>query len=243
MQWKLTLALVLLALLGVLAITWLALPIMIDANTTKIPLATLQLATFAQSTLLVVLAAIIGSGLSTKVGLNAPVLSALVYKGDFLTPFRTQVLPAVIGGIIGAGIIVGFYLFAPEPLAGLQSKQSLPILSRVLYGGITEEVLIRWGLMSLLVWLGWRIFQGGTGAVSSIFMWLGIIISALVFGISHVPSAMVALGSLPTALILYITVGNALFGTVAGYLYWKYGLEAAIMAHMLAHVVAFLIHG
>ncbi len=28
-----------------------------------------------------------------------------------------------------------------------------------------------------------------------------------------------------------------LFALIAGYLYWKKGLEAAIVAHMLAHVV------
>jgi membrane protease YdiL (CAAX protease family) len=27
------------------------------------------------------------------------------------------------------------------------------------------------------------------------------------------------------------------FGVIAGYLYWKKGLEAAIIAHMMAHVV------
>ena len=30
---------------------------------------------------------------------------------------------------------------------------------------------------------------------------------------------------------------NALFGFVAGFLYWRRGLEAAMIAHMVAHLI------
>ena len=39
------------------------------------------------------------------------------------------------------------------------------------------------------------------------------------------------------ALTLYVIVANSVFGLIAGYLYWKRGLESAMLAHMLAHVV------
>lgn len=34
----------------------------------------------------------------------------------------------------------------------------------------------------------------------------------------------------------YVVLGNAAFGLVAGWLYWRYGLEAAVLAHAGAHV-------
>jgi hypothetical protein len=34
-----------------------------------------------------------------------------------------------------------------------------------------------------------------------------------------------------------VIVANSVFGIVAGYLYWKFGLESAIIAHILGHVV------
>jgi membrane protease YdiL (CAAX protease family) len=34
-----------------------------------------------------------------------------------------------------------------------------------------------------------------------------------------------------------VIVANSLFGLIAGYLYWKRGLESAMLAHMLAHVL------
>jgi membrane protease YdiL (CAAX protease family) len=39
---------------------------------------------------------------------------------------------------------------------------------------------------------------------------------------------------------VYIVVANAAFGLVAGWTYWRKGLEAAIGAHSLAHVLAAL---
>jgi membrane protease YdiL (CAAX protease family) len=35
-------------------------------------------------------------------------------------------------------------------------------------------------------------------------------------------------------------LGNSIFGIVAGFLYWRRGLEAAILAHMSAHLVLIL---
>jgi hypothetical protein len=38
-------------------------------------------------------------------------------------------------------------------------------------------------------------------------------------------------------LVVYVISANSLFGFVAGFLYWRRGLEAAMIAHMFAHVV------
>jgi len=37
--------------------------------------------------------------------------------------------------------------------------------------------------------------------------------------------------------VTFIVLANSFFGLVAGYLYWRKGLEAAIIAHMSAHIV------
>jgi hypothetical protein len=45
------------------------------------------------------------------------------------------------------------------------------------------------------------------------------------------------LGETSVPVILFVIVANSVFGIVAGYLYWKFGLESAIIAHILGHVV------
>lgn len=243
MNWRLAFLVALVAIPGPIAIAWLALPMLIDTDNLAVPLQTLQIATAAQSIVLVALASGLGTFLSAKVGLRAPVMEALAKRGDCLSALAPQLIPGVIGGILGAAVIVGFYEFSPRALAALQTTDSIPLAARVLYGGITEEVLIRWGLMTTLVWLAWRVLQRGKGAPSSTVVWLGIGISALLFGVSHVPSVVAAVGSVPLTIVAYITLGNALFGLVAGILFWRYGLEAAITAHVIAHVIAYAIHG
>lgn len=243
MNWRLAFLVALVAIPGPIAISFLALPILIDTDNLVVPLQTLQIATATQSIVLVALASGLGTFLSAKVGLRAPVMEALAKRGDCLSALAPQLIPGVIGGILGAAVIVGFYEFSPRALAALQTTDSIPLAARVLYGGITEEVLIRWGLMTTLVWLGWRVLQQGIAAPSGTVVWLGIGLSALLFGVSHVPSVVAAVGSVPLTIVAYITLGNALFGLVAGILFWRYGLEAAITAHVIAHVIAYAIHG
>jgi hypothetical protein len=243
MNWRLAFLVALVAAPGSVAIAWLAVPLLVNPSSLSVPIETLQVATAVQSLVLVAIASAVGAQLSTKVGLRAPALLALVSRGNVLAALRPQLLPGVVGGLLGAAVIVGFQIYAPSALAALQGRGSIPLVARVLYGGITEEVLIRWGLMTLLVWAGWRVLQRTAEKPSAGIVCLAIGFSALLFGVLHVPSVAAAMGTVPAYIVGYIVVGNSLFGVVAGYLYWRHGLEAAIMAHVLAHVIAYVIRG
>jgi membrane protease YdiL (CAAX protease family) len=113
----------------------------------------------------------------------------------------------------------------------------MPVVTRLLYGGITEELLLRWGLLTLLVWAAWRLFQRGRERPRTIYFVSAIIVSSVVFGIGHLP-IVAALGvdfTLP--IVTFVVFANSSFGLIAGYLYWKKGLESAIIAHMSTHIV------
>jgi membrane protease YdiL (CAAX protease family) len=107
----------------------------------------------------------------------------------------------------------------------------------MLYGGLTEEILLRWGVMTFLVWMFWRIFQRGTGRPRGVYFVAAIILSAVMFGIGHLPIASILAGGLTVPVVIYVITANSIFGIVAGFLYWRRGLESAILAHMFAHVV------
>lgn len=61
--------------------------------------------------------------------------------------------------------------------------------------------------------------------------------------LAALPSVAQSMPAWSASVVARITFGNALFGLVAGYLFWRYGLEAAIAAHVSAHVVAFGVRG
>lgn len=243
MKWKLALCLFALALPGVVVTAWLALPLLVDAAALPVPLPLLQVASAVQGSVFALVAALLGAALAHKVGFRAPLLAAALGQGDVRAAWREQWRPGLVGAVICTGIMLGFQALAPAPLAALQQGDALPLVVRLLYGGITEEVLIRWGLMTLLAWAGWRLLQRGEGAPAAAIVWLAIGISALLFGVAHVPAVAALLTDVPATVVAYVTLGNALFGVVAGYLFWRHGLEAAILAHLLAHVLAYAVTG
>jgi hypothetical protein len=243
MKWRIAALLFLAALPGVVATSWLAVPLLVDDVSHPVSLATLQVATAVQSAALVLAAALVGASLAPKTGLTAPAISAIASGGNVRGALRPQVVPGLVGGVAGAAVILGFSMFAPESLRIIQSETRLPLVVRVLYGGITEEVLVRWGLLTVLVWASWKVFGRELQQPTSGMIWAAIAVSALAFGASHLPSIALLSPILSAYVAAYVTAGNALFGLVAGYLFWHYGFEAAVIAHISAHLLAYAIGG
>lgn len=196
--------------------------------------------TVAQSLLLVAIAVAAGTALAPRVGLGAPVFEALVSGENVWDALQPQILPALVLGVGGAlAIVAAYYLFF-RPRLDAETVRSMEELrmalgpwARLLYGGIVEEVLFRWGVMTLLAWLGSLIAGTATPAV----MWTVILVSGVLFGIGHLPSYRLA-GCRTTPLFLSLMIVLNLWATViCGWLFWQYGLMAAMMAHMLYHLV------
>lgn len=165
-------------------------------------------------------------------------MRAAVEDGDLTTTLRRQIRPAAIGAILGSSVLLVVSVFTPPELAETGKKFQPPFLVRLLYGGITEEVLLRWGLMTGLLWGGWRLFQSKDRSPHPALAWTAILLSALLFGADHLPMAIQLVEELTAEVLIYVLAGNTVFGIVAGYLYWRWGLETAILAHAGAHVIA-----
>ena len=203
----------------------------------------IKLLSIVQPAILLSIAIFIGIQLARHVGLSAPAAEALAKGNSFISALKPQVLPGLIAGFIaGVAILSSWLMFRPILPSVFVTRaerlnSSMPLLTRLLYGGITEELLLRWGLLTLLVWAAWRIFQRTRGSPRTIYFVIAIVISSVVFGIGHLPlvSALEVDFTLP--IVAFIVLANSLFGLIAGYLYWQKGLEAAIITHMFTHIV------
>lgn len=209
----------------------------------QMSMAFVRILSIVQPGLLVVAAAFVGLVFAPKVGLSAPAAQAFAERRAILPALRPQLFPGLVGALIAGPAIIGSWLLwkpflTPAFVAKAEDfNHVLPPLTRLLYGGITEEVLLRWGLMSFLVWLSWKLLQRGQGQPRATCFVIAIVFSAVIFGAGHLPIA-VALSGTPTpALISYVVFANSIFGVIAGYLYWKKGLESAIVAHALTHII------
>jgi membrane protease YdiL (CAAX protease family) len=94
--------------------------------------------------------------------------------------------------------------------------------------------------MTLVSWLVWRILGSPEPPAGGVY-WIGIVAAALAFALAHLPFLYSVASSPPLWLPLAALAINGVVGMVFGWLFWRRGLEAAFMAHMLAHVTAALI--
>jgi len=206
---------------------------------------TLKVLSLIQPSVLVAIAVFVGVLLAPKVGLSAPFAEALANDGDRIAALGPQVIPGIIGSLVGGAaiILVGFtsrqFLAAEITQRISQFGEFLPLPTRLLYGGFVEELLLRWGVMTFLVWGGWRLFQKGERVPTATIFVFAILISSVIFAIGHLPIAYLLFPAHTIALTMFVIIGNSMFGLVAGYLYWKKGLESAMIAHAVTHLILF----
>lgn len=240
---KLGLLLFLAGMLGVVALTVTLLPQVLGDVSLPVPSWLVFMASITQSGLLVALVVWLGVLLAPKVGLSAPAFEAAVTSQSVAAALRPQLFSGLLGGLLGGlGLfVIGVYV-SPAEIAYVEQQFSVPLLARVLYGGITEELLLRWGLMTVLVWMAWRLLQRRKGTPQIVYIWLAIVVSALLFGAGHLPAAAMQVGELTADVAVFVVGTNTVFGVLFGYLFWRYGLEAAIIAHAFTHLVSYVVN-
>lgn len=232
-----------LGMVGVITLTATFIPDLLAGQDIPLPLWVIVLVSSLQTAVLLAVAVWIGCGSSPKVGLSSPLILAIVKGQSWSTVLARQWRFGLLVGVLGGLGLAGFNWLSPKVMGSGQLMNSglpeIPLLARVLYGGITEEILIRWGLMSGLLWAIWKLAQRGQGIVEKRWVWLAIWISALLFGAGHLPYVATALPELTWDIVSFIVLANTGFGVLFGYLYWQRGLESAMIAHAGAHIVAF----
>lgn len=188
----------------------------------------------------------IGLKLTERTGLTLPLLKTWFAEKKKPVMDRSALKLALIGGAIGSLflIITDLFLFQPH-MPKLGNGEGAvwwkATLAGVLYGGIVEEVLMRLFLMTLIVWLLAFIFKKSRETIPSSLYWIGITLAALLFSAGHLPATEALYGELNNIIIARAFVLNGVLAVFFGYLFWKKGLEYAMIAHMMVHVVTQLV--
>ncbi len=206
-----------------------------------VPVPVLAIVSAIQSGFLMFFLSWIGLRLGRSLGLDTPLARAFIY-GNKLPKISTIGLRlALVSGIIGGGILVILsLLFQPfMPKTAISTSLNIDLWKRLLaavYGGITEEILLRLFLMTLVTWLLWKFGLRTRNYPSKLAFWIAIAAAALLFAIAHLPVAL-TIWTLTPIVIIRTIVLNSLLGVAFGYLYWRWGLEYAMLSHFLAGIV------
>ncbi|HEY0754952.1 MAG TPA: CPBP family glutamic-type intramembrane protease [Ktedonobacteraceae bacterium] len=239
------------ALLGIVCVTPYTLELSRDAlskarERMHQPLWVLALLQGAQGCVLMGVATGLGLLIAHHIGLGAPLLEGLLAGKSVTTQAQAIIMPALIFGGASAAVLLllEITVFWPRLPPVMRTTFPIPALWKrflaCFYGGIDEELLCRLFLLSLLAWLiglAWHV-PDGKPALGA--LWLANILAAVIFGLGHLP-ATAALVKLTPLLIGRAILLNGIVGVVFGYLFWQYGLEAAILAHFTADLVLHVI--
>lgn len=102
--------------------------------------------------------------------------------------------------------------------------------------------MLRFGVLTLLAWLIGKMTRMREGSTTTAVFWTANVLAALLFGAGHLPAAR-AVMPLTSTLVIRELLLNGYIGLIFGYLYWKRGLECAMVAHFCADIVVHVIVG
>jgi len=221
----------------------------IDLTKLQLPLPVLLAIQTAQSAIIFAIAIFAGLFFAGRVGLATPILDS-VTRGESVADKVRAILPiSIILGVVSTLLVLGLEVFYFQPAmlkelgktaAALNLQTSQPAAWKgflaSFYGGIAEEIQLRLFVMSLLAWLGGFISKTSEGKPTKTIFWIANILAAILFGLGHLPTTALLVPLTPL-IITRAVVLNGLIGIVCGWLFWKRGLESAMIAHFSADLV------
>ncbi|MEN4006647.1 MAG: CPBP family intramembrane glutamic endopeptidase [Methanobacteriaceae archaeon] len=212
-----------------------------------------------ENAIMFAIAIFVGLYLAKKVGLGAPILESWL-EGKETRGYLKSILAISIASGAMAGFLIilldfmffdGVVIFPQVTVSIWQifwwspvQKEALfidavPIWQRFLatfYAGIAEEVMMRLFLMTLLVWVFYKIKKTAEGKPTNFGMWLAIIITEVLFSVGHLLATANLIQNTGLFVIRTIVL-SSIGGVIFGWLYWKKGLESAMLSHFSAAIV------
>lgn len=238
LSWRIFAVLWLLGMPGVAALAWLVLPQWMRSLDT--PVAHLFIPEAGIAVLALVLALPVGLGvrLGPSVGLSAPLLTTWVAGRSPQRALRYLALPGVAGGVVGAAWLVTLALVWPDNLTQIDPVYAMPLGAKLLYAGITSELVMRLGGMTLVMWILWRLSGRTDRRPGWQLGWWAVLLSSLLWSLVQLALAWGLWGGLSGVLVTQLLLFELVHGTVAGFLFWRYGLEAAMVAHAITYLLS-----
>ena len=191
----------------------------------------------------------IGLFLAARVGLGLPFIEGWLKKEPIWNRFRgVLVISVIVGVLVGLIIIVLDTVIFGPPVAAELRRLGIVIPASIrppawqgllasFSAGVTEEVVFRLFGVTLLAWLGSLLSHDSEGRPTPTVFWIAIIVIAVAFGLAHLP-ATAAIGlPLNAIVVTRAVVLNGTGGVAFGWLYWRRGLESAMLAHFSGDIV------
>ena len=233
------------SLLGALAILPYSLRLLegsVQKNPLKMSMQKIVVLSVVQNVILFAVVTGVGLWAAHAIGLGAPYIEAALAGNLSSQSLMYAVVVAIVwGAIAGATLLIAdlFFLpYWPQPLVDTARKTTAwENFSASFYGGINEELLIRLFGLSVLLWLLSLVLHTPSGAPTIAGFWIVNVVMTIVFGLGHLPAIKNLAGTISPVMFARTLLLNAPIGLLCGWLFWIYGIEAAIVAHFCADII------
>ena len=192
--------------------------------------------------LLLALFAVAGAWAAPACGLRSLVAARIAGRPVPLVPAGWLRL-LMAGAGLGAAIAVLDHATRPlwQPATGLPPSlldawSPAGLVVGVLYGGLLEEIVMRWGLMSVLVRAAWKLAARRAPRPPAWAVWTGVAVAALLFAAGHLPALGLGGAALSAPVVARTLLWNGLLGLVFGAVFARRDLESAMACHAGFHI-------
>lgn len=175
----------------------------------------------------------------------------IVERLGLMKPFRFEkkvlkkVCPVIV--ILGLAFAADYFVMGrmiPEVAADYEKGISAAyFISSLTYGGVIEEILLRWFFMSLIALILVMIFARKKDK-KDIPDWIFItanVIAALVFSAGHLPATQMFFGRITGLILFRCFLVNGSFALFFGRWFRKYGIQYAMLGHFGIHFISKII--
>jgi len=181
-NWKLFFIL----LIGCVIASLLVIPYSLELSLSQIEYSALMLLlSIIQSIVLFSVVIFFGLVLSKHIGMGMPILQNTLEGKKQDKTLKSIIGPSVLWGILSGLLIVLLSIPFNELIPELNLLNVSVTLWKsflaAFYGGIAEEILLRLFLVSLFVWITWKIKKTKNGTPTDFGVWLSIILAAVFF--------------------------------------------------------------
>jgi membrane protease YdiL (CAAX protease family) len=212
----------------------------------------LVLATMARNLVFLAPAAGLGLLVARRIGLGAPYLESRLDGGPRpAEPWSSIVRPALFWATVTALVAFGIDAFfqhvlhvdfpAPEIHARINVAWWRTGLASF-WAPFSEEIFDRLFLLSLVAWLGMKLFRvSDEGRGRWIALWGANLATALFFGWYHIGNEELFAATVPGIVALRTILIILPVGLALGWLYIRRGLEAAILSHFVIDIIVHVV--
>jgi membrane protease YdiL (CAAX protease family) len=193
-----------------------------------------------QSAILFAIAAYLGIKLARYTGMEMPVWEGKKPISYVKNYWKISVGLGIMAGILIILLSFGFGALSVDFLRVEMGVATWKAILAAFYGGIGEEILFRLLVMNLILWIVMKIFRRPKGNPGGGGVWAANIVAAVLFGLGHL-GITGSLTAITAIVIIRAILLNGVAAVIFGWLYWKKGLEAAMVAHFSADIVLHVI--